>query len=115
MLQILTNRGTLIMQKAYLHNIKYALDNGYHIVVTCAEEYDTLQKATDSYKLAKEAVESTGYVEIAWCKPCNKTNTWQSKVTFLAVLACEPEYTIADWDDELGNTWSNAYDKAIYS
>lgn len=104
------------MKKAYLHNIKYALDNGYHIVVSCAEEYDTLQKATDSYKLAKEAVESTGYVEIAWCKKLKNLNRWKAEAKFLAVLDCEPEYTIADyWDNELANAWANDYDKAIYS
>ncbi len=32
------------MQKAYLHNIKYALNKGYHVAVRCAEEGDILQK-----------------------------------------------------------------------
>ena len=103
------------MKKAYLHNIKHGIANGYHIAIQCAEEGDILQKATTSYSLAKEGVESTGLVNILWCKR-NDEDKWKIKANFLAILGESPEETIADYScNEVADDWAKAYDRAIYS
>ena len=43
------------MKKAYLHNIKYALDKGYRLCIKDGDEGEILAK-TRSYKEAKEAI-----------------------------------------------------------
>ena len=93
------------MQKAYLHNIKYGLDNGYQIAVVCPEEGDYLQEPTTSYNLAKEGVESTGYAEILWCN-----NEGEVVAVFLAQLGLEPEETIIDFGcNAVADKWESAY------
>ena len=103
------------MRQAYLHNIKHGIANGYHIAIQCAEEGDILQKATTSYNLAKEGVESTGLVNIIWCKR-NDEDKWKIEANFLAILGEAPEETIADYScNETAEEWASAYDRAIYS
>jgi len=115
MLQILTNKGTLIMQKAYLHNIRYGLDKGYEIAVVCPEEGDHLQEPTTNYNLIKDAVESTGYAEIIWLSdngdiPEHARAYPRIEAIFVAQLGLEPDETIMDFScTPVANEWENAY------
>ena len=103
------------MKKAYLHNIKYALNKGFHVAVRCAEEGDILQKPTDSYNLAKEGVDSTGNAIIIWCKRNDDDTKWQAHANFIALLGDEPENTIIDYSgNDLAEQWANDYDKECY-
>lgn len=103
------------MTKAYLHNIKYALDNGYHLAVVCPEEGDYLQEPTTSYLLAKEGVESTGYAEILWLNPPYSEKAGEVVAVFVAQLGLEPDETIMDYGcNTLADEWANEYDKVIY-
>lgn len=98
------------MQKAYLHNIKYALDNGYQVAVVCPEEGDYLQEPTTSYKLAKEGVESTGYAEILWLNPPYAEKANEVVAVFLAQLGLEPEETIMDFGcNAVADKWESVY------
>jgi len=105
------------MKKAYLHNIKYALNKGFHVAVRCMEEGDLLQKPTDSYKLAKEGIESTGMVELIWCKRSEEDNKFKAKAVFAVILDYdqEPDETISDYGiNELTEQWAKDYDKECY-
>mgnify|MGYP000707448686 FL=1 len=80
------------------------------------EEGDLLQKPTDSYKLAKEGVESTGMVELIWCKR-NEDNKFKAKAVFAVILDYdqEPDETISDYGiNELTEQWAKDYDKECY-
>ena len=103
------------MRQAYLHNIKHGIANGYHIAIQCVEEGGILQKATTSYNLAKEGAESTGLVNILWCKR-NDDGKWKIKANFLAILGENPEESIADFSvNDIADEWFRAYERTIYS
>jgi hypothetical protein len=110
------------MKKAYLHNIKYAINKGFRLVIRDGEDGELLTK-TYGYKEAKEAIESVDFTYIKWQRPTTETEQSETGHLFktLAVFAVildydqEPEETISDYGvNEYSEAWSDAYDKECY-
>ena len=110
------------MKKAYLHNIKYAINKGFRLVIRDGEDGELLTK-TYGYKEAKEAIESVDFTYIKWQRPTTETEQEETGHLFktLAVFAVmleydqEPNETISDYGvNEYSEEWSEAYDKECY-
>ena len=104
------------MQKAYLHNIKYALANGYRLCIKDGEEGDILAK-TRSYNEAKEAIECMDCTDIIWQTETSESERADGAKPFKSLAWFtvnlwngEPEETISDYScNEYSQDWERIY------
>lgn len=104
------------MKKAYLHNIKFALAEGYRLCIVDGEEGEILAK-TRSYKEAKEAIECMDCTDIIWqtetseAERADGAKPFKSLAWFTVNLwNDEPDETISDYSyNEYGKSWERVY------
>ncbi len=105
------------MKKAYLHNIKHALDKGYRLCIKDGEEGDILVK-TRGYFEAKEAIECMDFTTILWQTETsteerdNGAKPFKTLAWFAVNLWNDADETIYDYAyNEYTKSWERQYFK----
>lgn len=105
------------MTKAYLHNIKHALDKGYRLCIKDGEEGDILVK-TRNYNEAKAAIECMDFTDIIWQTETSETERargakpFKSLAWFSVNLWNDADETISDYSfNEYSRAWERKYFK----
>jgi hypothetical protein len=95
------------MQQAYLHLIKFALDNGHTISVYDGEEYPC--KYETSYIKIKDAIES---VEEAQLFIFDKYGGHKTAWVLVSAYGLQPDETVMDYsDNQFMQDWDAKYER----